>query len=65
MNNIIMEKNKKVGDSIFITEIDKDVNIIGKPDFVRNPQTGKLERILFTPRNNIIIGLPKDSPNIH
>lgn len=46
MNNIIMGKNKKVGDSIFITEIDEGVDIIGKPDFVRNPQTGKLERIL-------------------
>lgn len=46
MKNIIMGKDKKVGDSIFVTEIDEGVSIIGKPDFVKNPMTGELERIL-------------------
>ncbi len=47
MNEIVMGKDKKVGNSIFVTEIDEGVNIIGKPDFAKNPMTGKLERILY------------------
>jgi hypothetical protein len=53
MGEIIMGKNKKVGDSIFVTELPKnetlsedDIIVIGKPDFAKNPMTGELERIL-------------------
>ena len=42
-----MGKDKKVGDNVFITEIDEGVNVIGKPDVVKNPMTGELERISY------------------
>lgn len=41
-----MGKDKKVGDSTFVTDIDEDVSVIGKPDVAKNPMTGELERIL-------------------
>lgn len=41
-----MGKYKKVGDSVFITEIDECFSVIGKPDVAKNPITGKVERIL-------------------
>lgn len=47
MSEIVMGKDKKVGDSIFVTEIDEGINVIGKPDVARNPMTGKLEKILY------------------
>jgi len=46
MSEIVMGKDKKVGDSIFITEIDEGISVVGKPDVARNPMTGKLEKIL-------------------
>lgn len=42
-----MGKDKKVEDSIFITEIEEGVRVIGKPDVAKNPMTGELERILY------------------
>lgn len=47
MNEIVMGKKKKVEDSIFVTEIEEGVSIIGKPDVAKNPMTGELERILY------------------
>lgn len=53
MSDIVMGKDKKVGDSIFITELlnsemlpEDDVIVIGKPDVAKNPMTGELEKIL-------------------
>lgn len=46
MSDIVIGRHKKVGDSIFVTEIEEGINIIGKPDVVKNPMTGELERIL-------------------
>ena len=46
MSEIVMGKNKKVGDSVFITEIDEGVSVIGNPDVAKNPMTGELERII-------------------
>lgn len=45
MSEIVMGKNKKVGDSVFITEIDEGISVIGRPDVAKNPMTGELEKI--------------------
>lgn len=46
MEEIVMGKDKRIGDSVFITEIEEGINVIGKPDVLRNPMTCELERIL-------------------
>jgi hypothetical protein len=59
MSEIVMGKNKKVGDSAFVTEIlngemlslnsemsEEGIIVIGKPDVAKNPMTGELEKIL-------------------
>lgn len=46
MSKIVIGKDKKVGDSIFITEIEEGISVIGQPDVAKNPMTGELERIL-------------------
>lgn len=47
MEVIVMGKDKHIGDSIFITEIEEGINVIGKPDVLRNPMTNELERIRY------------------
>jgi hypothetical protein len=53
MSEIVMGKDKRVGDSAFVTEIlnskmlsEEGVSVIGKPDVAKNPMTGELERVL-------------------
>ena len=53
MKDIVMGKDKKVGDSPFVTEIEEGISVIGKPDVARNPMTGELERILHIIRTDM------------
>ena len=59
MREIVMGKDKKVGDSVFITEIEEGVSIVGKPDVAKNPMTGELERILHVIVTDIKTYCPK------
>lgn len=42
---IQMGKPKHVGDSAVVTDLGDDMLVIGKPDVVKNPMTGNLEKI--------------------
>lgn len=64
MPEIIMGKNKKIGDSAFITEIEKGVLVLGKPDVLKNPMTGNLEKISQVIVTDKVTYCPKcKSPN--
>lgn len=45
MSEIQMGKSKRVGDSAMVTDLGDGMLAIGKPDVVKNPMSGKLERI--------------------
>lgn len=45
MNEIMMGKPKKVGDSVMVTELDDDMVVLGTPTVAKNPVTGNLDRI--------------------
>ena len=45
MNDIIMGKDKKVGDDVLITDLGEGMVVYGVPDVARNPMTGELEKI--------------------